>query len=135
DSTYAIAANSKNPAAAWEFIKHMTSYDAQKLIVENWPFFITRKDVWSEIGKGEIKNSADLMVALEQSQRPNAYDPYKEMPPQLFEAVDAFRAEMHRVILGEKAPQEAMDAVAAAWEQLYADWEDTYGELGDRYTR
>ena len=55
------------------------------------------------------------------------------MPPQLFEAVDAFRNELHLVVFGDKTAQEGMDAVAAAWETLYTEWEDRYGELGERY--
>jgi len=136
DSTYAITADSKNRELAWAFLKHMTSFESQKLIVENWPFFITRKDIWEDvIEKGKIKNAHRLMVAIEQANLPNAYSPYREMPPQLFQAVDAFRTELHRVIFGEKTAQEGMDAVAKAWEELFTEWTDKYGELGERYYR
>ncbi len=134
DSTYAISAASENPEAAWELIKHLTSFDTQKHIVENWPFFITRKDVWEDvIASGKIDNSEMLMVAINQANLPNSYSPYREMPPQLFEAVDAFRTQLHLVVFGEKTSQEGMDAVAEAWQTLYDEWEDRYGELGKRY--
>ncbi|MGI9294621.1 MAG: extracellular solute-binding protein, partial [Pseudomonadales bacterium] len=136
DSTYAISATSENPELAWKLIKHLTRFESQKHIVENWPFFITRKDVWEDvIEEGKIKNSDRLVVAIEQARKPNAYSPYREMPPQLFEAVDAFRTELHLVIFGDKTAQEGMDAVAVAWEALYKEWEDRYGELGERYYR
>jgi ABC-type glycerol-3-phosphate transport system substrate-binding protein len=134
DSTYAISATSENPEAAWKLIKHLTSFDSQKHIVENWPFFITRKDVWDGVIKaGQIQNSERLVVAIEQANLPNAYSPYREMAPQLFEAVDAYRTQLHLVAFGEKTAQEGMDAVAEAWEALYQEWEDRYGELGERY--
>jgi ABC-type glycerol-3-phosphate transport system substrate-binding protein len=134
DSTYAISATSKNPEAAWKLIKHLTSFESQKYIVENWPFFITRMDVWEDVIKaGKIENSQRLVVAIEQAGLPNAYSPYREMPPQLFEAVDAFRTQLHLVVFGEKSAQEGMDAVAEAWEILFEEWEDRYGELGERY--
>jgi len=134
DSTYAISATSENPEASWKLIKHLTSFESQKLIVENWPFFITRKDVWNDVIKaGKINNADQLVVAIDQANLPNAYSPYREMPPALFEAVDAFRTELHLVVFGEKTAQEGMDTVAAAWEALYGEWEERYGELGARY--
>ncbi len=134
DSTYAISATSENPEAAWKLLKHLTSFESQKHIVENWPFFITRKDVWDTVIRGgQIQNAERLVVAIEQAGLPNAYSPYREMPPQLFEAVDAFRNELHLVVFGDKTAQEGMDEVAAAWEILYTEWEDRYGELGERY--
>lgn len=127
DSTYAIAANAKNPEDAWKLIKFLTGFGAQKKIADNWPFFITRNDIWMEIGKGTIKNSPDLKVALEQSKVANAYDPYMELPPQLFQAVDVYRTALHQVIAGQKQPQAAMDEVAKEWKELFADWHDQYG--------
>ena len=55
------------------------------------------------------------------------------MPPQLFQAVDVFRTEMHHVVFGTKTAQEGMDAVAKEWNKLYKEWIDKYGELGERY--
>lgn len=134
DSTYAISANCKNKELAWELIKHLTSFESQELIVQNWPFFVTRKDIWEgPIKNGTIANAEMLTVAINQANLPNAYSPYREMPPQLFQAVDIFRTELHQVVFGEKTAQEGMDAVEIGWNKLYKEWEDKYGELGDRY--
>jgi sn-glycerol 3-phosphate transport system substrate-binding protein len=135
DSTYAISANAKDKQAAWEFIKVLAGHDTQKAIADAWPFLITRKDIWAEVQGGMIGTSESLKVALEQSLRPNAYDTYAEMPPQLLQAVDIFRTELHGVIANRKTAQDAMDSVAEGWADLYEEWEETYGELGDRYTR
>ncbi|EGE61397.1 ABC transporter substrate-binding protein [Rhizobium phaseoli] len=135
DSTYAISANSKNKKAAWEFIKVLAGHDTQQAIADKWPFLITRKEIWDEVQKGTVGTSDSLKVALEQSQRPNAYDTYSEMPPQLLQAVDIFRTELHGVVANQQTAQEGMDKVAAQWADLYQQWDESYGELGDRYTR
>lgn len=135
DSTYAISANAKDKKAAWEFLKTLTGHDTQKAIADAWPFLITRKDIWAQVQEGTIGTSESLKVALEQSQRPNAYDTYSEMPPQLLQAVDIFRTELHGVIANQQTAQEGMDHVAERWADLYEQWDETYGELGDRYTR
>jgi sn-glycerol 3-phosphate transport system substrate-binding protein len=135
DSTYAISAGAKDKKAAWEFIKVLTDYDTQKAIADKWPFLVTRKDIWAEVADGKIGTADSLKVALEQSQRPNAYDTYSEMPPQLLQAVDIFRTELHGIVANEQTAQEGMDKVAAGWADLYAQWDDAYGELGDRYTK
>ena len=133
DSTYAISADAEDPEAAWELLKHLAGYGTQKAIADAWPFLITRKDVWAEVADGTIGTSDSLQVALEQSQKPNAYDPYVEMPPQLLQAVDIFRTELHRIIADEQTVQEGMDKVAAEWDELYMEWEDLYGDLAERY--
>ena len=135
DSTYAISATAKDKKAAWEFIKTLAGYDTQKAIADAWPFLITRKDIWGEVQQGTIGTSDSLKVALEQSQRPNAYDTYSEMPPQLLQAVDIFRTELHGIVANQQTAQEGMDRVAKQWADLYEQWDETYGELGDRYTR
>lgn len=135
DSTYAISANAKDPKAAWELIKFLTGYETQKAIVDAWPFFVTRKQIWKEVEEGKVGTSDSLKIALEQSRRANSYDPYTEMPPQLLQAVDIFRTELHGIVAGQQTAQQGMDKVAIKWQQLYTDWDDQYGELGDRYTR
>jgi ABC-type glycerol-3-phosphate transport system substrate-binding protein len=135
DSTYAISANAKDKKAAWEFVKTLAGHDTQKAIADAWPFLITRKDIWEQVGEGTIGTSDSLKVALEQSRRPNAYDTYAEMPPQVLQAVDIFRTELHGVVANQRTAQEGMDRVAKQWADLYQDWDDSYGELGDRYTR
>ncbi|MCY0149617.1 sugar ABC transporter substrate-binding protein [Hoeflea sp. G2-23] len=135
DSTYAISANAKDKKAAWEFVKTLAGHDTQKAIADAWPFLITRKDIWEQVGEGTIRTSDSLKVALEQSRRPNAYDTYAEMPPQVLQAVDIFRTELHGVVANQQTAQEGMDRVAKQWADLYQDWDDSYGELGDRYTR
>ena len=135
DSTYAISANTKDKKAAWDLIKVLAGHDTQKAIADMWPFFITRKDVWEEVQNGTVLSSESLLVGLEQSQRPNAYDTYSEMPPQLLQAVDIFRTELHGVVANNQTAQEGMDRVAEKWADLYEQWDETYGELGDRYTR
>ena len=59
----------------------------------------------------------------------NVIDVYGEMPILLETALNAWKEEFHRAILGQKSVQEAMDAVATAWVKLDKEFTEKYGEI------
>jgi multiple sugar transport system substrate-binding protein len=130
DATYSMARSTRNKDLAWEFIKHMTSYESNFLWMVKYPYFPARKDV---AARKEIKENPLRAALIKQGSLPNVYNIYAELPPQTMEAIEIFKVELHSAVLGKKTAKVAMDAVVEKWERLYEEWERLYGPYSGVY--
>lgn len=126
DTTFAITTNSKDQDLAWEFIKFLTNEENNGFQIAELPYYVTGVKA---VGESKVvKNSPALAATAEALNLPNAYNVYEFLPPQVEAATDIFRMELQSAVVGEKSAQEAMDAVAAGWEDLFNEWERKYGK-------
>jgi len=132
DLVYVMSNSCKNEEQkelAWEFIRHMTSFESSLFFMEPYAFLPTRKDVAAELDPDEHTRA----LQMEQASLPNAYSTYDELPPQLMTAIDFFIIELQSAATGRKTVQKAMDTVAEEWTALFDQWEKRYGKLDRLY--
>ena len=113
--SFVIPKNSPNKERAWEFIRHLSSFEAQlysALYNANSP---TRLSVWDSaefLDVAPFAKTAAQVLKIAQVPWP-AFD-------HIAEVQDIFGTEAHLAIMGIKSPQEAMDSAAEQIKALLA---------------
>ncbi|HHY47715.1 MAG TPA: sugar ABC transporter substrate-binding protein [Firmicutes bacterium] len=126
DTEFGMFRSCKDKELGWEFLKFITSDESNYFWLSRTLILPANKATWPK-----IQDQPYLKPFLDQMNLPNAIDVYRELPPQVPQALEVFKVEMHNAVLKKKTAQAAMDAVADEWNKLYKEWEKRYGS----YTR
>jgi len=119
DTANAMSTTCKDKALGWEFVKHMASEESATYYNANTANIPCRKSVSQ---RAELLANKSLQPFIKMNDEWENLGVYFHMPPQLEAALDVYLTEQARAFLGEKTTQEAMDAIAAGWVQLWNEW-------------
>jgi len=123
DATYGIFKDAKNKDLAWDFVKFVTNEESNL-------FWISESGAYLSAVNSTREKMAGLPLLapfMEQASLPNAYDMHPYMPKQLMRALETWKVEMQKTVLGQKTAQKAMDSVLEEWIRLDEEWEKRYG--------
>jgi ABC-type glycerol-3-phosphate transport system substrate-binding protein len=111
-----MTTQAENPEAAWTFMKWLSGPKGNEIWAKGTGAFPARTDVSSQ----EWFKERELFQAfVTQMERPNAVSPFLVMPNAV-QMNKIVTTEVQHVIQGTKSAQEALDAAAEQWNEIFA---------------
>lgn len=129
DSAASMFEGTKYPDLSWELVKHLSSYEYLEPICAGMLYWPTISEDLNQQMIDDPNTGYLIKPFNDQLELGNVIDVYGEMPIKLEAALNVWKEELHKAVLGEKSVQEAMDAVAEAWFKLDEDFLEEYGEF------
>jgi multiple sugar transport system substrate-binding protein len=111
-----MTTQAQDPDAAWTFMKWLSGPVGNEIWAKGTGAFPARTDVSSQ----EWFKERELFQAfVTQMERPNAVSPFLVMPNAV-QMNKIMTTEVQHVVQGTKSAQEALDAAAAQWNEIFA---------------
>jgi multiple sugar transport system substrate-binding protein len=127
DSAASIFAGTKYPELSWELVKYLASYDYLEPICAGMLYWPTISEELNQKMIDDPETGYLIKPFNDQLELGNVLDVYGEMPIELEAALNLWKEEYHKAILGEKTVQDAMDTVAEGFAKLDEEFLAKYG--------
>lgn len=114
DGSWTIPVASRHPDAAWEFIKYLTSEEANYLKT----FGGMMPATIATLERPDVQKDETISVLGKQGSVPNVYDAREFIPKPMLEAAEIAKRGFQEAALEIKSVQEAMDQIAEEWKKM-----------------